>query len=155
MDSVVIVDLTKTYDMRRLQPTGWALPHRPSGCWTTGREDHGEENRFPLQYVYLSHRRGVSAMCLLHKILHGAAPPPMLDLCPPRAPPRRSTKQTHLLLSCAPPHTKRTETQFYARSFLPLLSSFFNSSIPPNLQAETRLQPFKEAINASVDMTSL
>jgi len=111
----------------------------------------GKKTVFTLQY--LSHRRGVSAMCLLHRILHGAAPPPLLDLCPPRAPPRRSTRANPPFFALPP--TKRTDAKFYARSFLPLLSSFFNSSIPPHLQAETRLQPFKEAVNDSVDMTFL
>ena len=51
--------------------------------------------------------------------------------------------------------TKRTDAKFFTRSFLPFFSSCFNSSITPNLQAETRLQPFKEAVNANVDMTFL
>ena len=107
-----------------------------------------------LSLHYLAHRRGVSGMCLLHRILHGAAPPPLLDLCPPRAPlPRRSTRANPPFFVLAP--TKRTDAKFFARSFLPLFSSFFNSSITPNLQAETRLQPFKEAVNANIDMTFL
>ena len=34
----------------------------------------------------LSHRRGVAALCALHRIVHGTAPPAILHLCPERIP---------------------------------------------------------------------
>ena len=52
------------------------------------------------QLQSLAHRRGVAALCALHRIVHRTAPAPLWPLCLPRAPARASTR-SHARFFCA------------------------------------------------------
>ena len=85
----------------------------------------------------LSHRRGVAALCAFHRIVHGAAPPAILHLCPERIPVRSrpSRAATQARPYFAPPRVPRVPLlltpTYWLSSFIPLLSHAQGASSTP------------------------
>ena len=100
----------------------------------------------------LSHRRAVSALCVLHRILHRTAPAAILDLCPARSPARGGPATRSAAPFFVPRSARINHSNYWARSFIPLTTHIFNS-LPPAIQAVRHLQSFKTLVNSSVDLT--
>jgi hypothetical protein len=78
----------------------------------------------------LSQRRGVSGVCLMHRLLHRTAPAAVLDLCPERArAPTRATRTTATkpIFFALPPANK---PNFWTNSFVPYFSNVWNNLTP-------------------------
>ena len=104
----------------------------------------------------LSHRRGVSGLCFIHRLLHGTAPSAVLDLLPPRAPaptrPSRHSNKAGGTPFFARPSARQTDNMSWINSCVPLFTRTFNA-LPPAIQSIPSLQAFKVAANKSVDLT--
>ena len=90
----------------------------------------------------LSQRRGVSGVCLMHRLLHRTAPVAVLDLCPERAqaPARVTRRAAAKPLFFAPPPANKPN--YWTNSFVPYFSNVWNN-LTPALQEVTDLKPFK------------
>lgn len=102
----------------------------------------------------LSHRRGVAALCAFHRIVHGAAPPAILHLCPERIPVRSrpSRAATQARPYFAPPRVPRVPLlltpTYWLSSFIPLLTHAWNE-LDPALRLLEKPSDFKTAVNNS------
>lgn len=96
----------------------------------------------------LAHRRGVSGLCFMHRIINKTAPIAVHDLCQSlAAPPTRSTRFNNKTSNYLTPFTiKRTDPNYWTRSCIPLFTDIYNS-LPHSVQATPKLQPFKELAN--------
>jgi hypothetical protein len=103
----------------------------------------------------LAHRRGVSGLCLTHRILHKTAPSAVHDLCPTIAPPHLQTTRHNIKTPrfFTPPIIKRADPNYYTRSHQPLFTNIFNT-LPIDAQKEPNLQKFKCRANVH-DFVSL
>ena len=101
----------------------------------------------------LAHRRGVAALCALHRIVHKSAPEPLWSLCPPRAPPARANTRSHARFFVLPRLNATTPT-YWIRSFIPLMTVQWNN-LPPSVQAEANPRTFKSTVNLSLDHSFL
>ena len=106
------------------------------------------------QLQTLAHRRGVAGHCLMHRLLHSTAPTSILDLCPSRHSPLTTRRTRASPQFFALPRIRTSDARYWTRSFIPLFSSAFNS-LPSRLQTISGLQPFKELVNSSVDLSFL
>jgi hypothetical protein len=106
---------------------------------------------------YLSHRRGVSSLCAMHRIVHRSAPAPLHVFCPPRAHSRvrRSSRTQPHGQFFQPPRINSVTPSYWIRSFIPLMTHAWNEILLPHHQTETNLQKFKLDINSSLDLTFL
>jgi hypothetical protein len=102
---------------------------------------------------FLAHRRGISGLSFMHRLLHRSAPSAVLDLSPSRAVLRRVTRaQTKAPIFLEPPSIDCTTPNYWSQSCVPLFTEVFNT-LPPALQAITSLQKFKTMVNKQVDLT--
>ena len=102
----------------------------------------------------LAHRRGVSGFCLFHRILHGTAPSPLLDLRPPSHVSTSTRSMRHARPALTAPRTRSSDARYWTRSFLNIFTNSFNT-LPLTIQSLSSLQPFKKAVNSSIDLTFL
>jgi hypothetical protein len=98
----------------------------------------------------LAHRRGVSSLCFLHRLLNKTAPQAVLDLAPPRAPKpsrvtRNSARAPAYLVSAT---VRRNDPAYWINSCINIATTAFNS-LHPDCQKEKNLQRFKKHANAS------
>jgi hypothetical protein len=93
----------------------------------------------------LAHRRDVSGLCFMHRLIYGTAPSGVLDLTPPRAAPTRTTRQTPDFLQ--DPGTCRNN--YWPLSCVPYYTRQFNRALRqhPHVQNQSSLQPFKKSVN--------
>jgi len=105
-----------------------------------------------IQLQSLAHRRGVAALCALHRIVHRTAPAPLWSLCPPRAPARASTRSHARFFML--PRVNATTPTYWIRSFIPLMSMHWNS-LPPVVQSDKNPRSFKTTVNLSLDHSFL
>ena len=101
----------------------------------------------------LAHRRGVAALCAMHRIVHKTAPEPLWSLCPPRAPPARANTRSHARFFVLPRLNATTPT-YWIRSFISLMTVQWNN-LPPHVQAEANPRAFKSTVNLSLDHSFL
>ena len=101
----------------------------------------------------LAHRRGVAALCAMHRIVHKTAPEPLWSLGSPRAPPARACTRAHARYFVLPRINATTAT-YWIRSFIPIMSVQWNN-LPPLVQAEANPRAFKSTVNLSLDHSFL
>ena len=105
----------------------------------------------------LAHRRGVSAMCVMHRLVHKSAPRSLHDLCPLRSTrglrrsARLSTSRTTNIDYFTPPPISFQKS----RSFIPLLTTAWNRKLSPDLQSLACLQTFKCRVNSEIGLQDL
>ena len=98
----------------------------------------------------LAHRRGVSSLCFLHRLLNKAAPKAVLDLAPSIAPPptrftRNLARAPSYLVSAT---VRRTDPAYWANSCINIATTAYNS-LSSGCKTETNLQLFKKQANYS------
>jgi hypothetical protein len=103
-----------------------------------------------LKLQCLAHRRGVSSVCFLHRLLNKVAPSAVLDLAPSRAPKptratRRSARAPEYLVQAT---VRRQDPLYWVNSCINIATSAYNS-LSPEYQVETDLQRFKKLANNS------
>jgi hypothetical protein len=108
----------------------------------------GAEEGIKLQY--LAHRRGVSSLCFLHRLLNKTAPQAVHNLAPPRAPePSRVTRNSARAPAyLASATVRRNDPAYWINSCINIATAAYNS-LHPDCQKEKNLQPFKKQANAS------
>jgi hypothetical protein len=95
----------------------------------------------------LSHRRAIAGLCALHRIVHNAAPVPVLTLCPPRASTRSRATRLSKPLFLVNPRVKRLTPSYWLNSFIPLMTVLWNSKLTYEIQSQTSLKKFKRLIS--------
>jgi hypothetical protein len=106
----------------------------------------GKEHCTSLQV--LDHRRKVSGLCFMHRLIHNTAPAGVRSLTPPRAaPPARQTRRA----SNAPTLLQEPEmskVDYWRLSCVPYVTRIFNT-LPASTQSLSSLQPFKKSANVN------
>jgi hypothetical protein len=97
----------------------------------------------------LSHRRAVSGVCLMHRLLHSTAPVGVRDLCPELAlPPKRSSTRSAANSQkppfFKPPVVKRSTPKYWTNSFVPFFTDIWNT-MSNKVQNISDLGVFKQA----------
>jgi hypothetical protein len=94
----------------------------------------------------LSHRRAVSGVCLMHRLLHSTAPAGVRDLCPSRSlRPTRSTRRSNTSKHFfTPPEVKRNTPKYWTNSFVPFFTDIWNT-MSEEVQNISDLGLFKQA----------
>ena len=102
-----------------------------------------DETETSLQF--LAHRRGVAGMCCFHRLVHGTAPAPLLDLLPALAPRgRRGLRGANRsAVYQAPPVRAPLD---YKRSFVHAAAAIWNK-LDADAQAEGLMTLFKAMVN--------
>jgi hypothetical protein len=102
----------------------------------------------------LGHRRGVAALCVMHRLLSRKAPPPLHSLAPAPIPAgRRVSERTRVPPALVVPST--TKPAYWQTSFVPKLTHAWNTLVPPALRLIRERQHFKKSINLSTDLSFL
>ena len=99
----------------------------------------------------LAHRRGISTLSFLHRLLHGVAPAALLEDGAPTklervGPAVRETRQTLPETAIVIPKVARTSPDYWANSCVKMGARCFND-LPEELQRLADLQTFKKAAN--------
>jgi hypothetical protein len=116
----------------------------------------GPDEAFKFQE--LAHRRGLSGLCFVHRILHKVAPDSVLDLLPAPAPAparatRRSSRPGGTPFFAQPTGSARlVDSDSWLLSCVPLFVHAFNA-LPDRIQKLPSLQNFKCTANEAVDLT--
>ena len=102
-----------------------------------------------LKLQCLAHRRGVSSVCFLHRLLNKVAPPAVHDLAPKLARTRRVTRGSVR----APPYlieatVHRQDPAYWVSSCINSATTAYNA-LSLKCQKETKLQRFKKLANAT------
>jgi hypothetical protein len=94
----------------------------------------------------LSHRRAVSGVCLMHRLLHSTAPAGVRDLCPEPAPiSARSSPRTNTgNVFFTPPVMKGRPPNYWTNSFVPFFTDIWNT-MSKEVQDISDLGLFKQA----------
>ena len=77
----------------------------------------------------LGHRRGVAALCVMHRLLNGRAPAPLYSLVPTAAAARRSSARLGTSPALQPPDIRKPA--FWLRSCIPLLTTAWDNQFTP------------------------
>ena len=94
----------------------------------------------------LSHRRGVAALCSMHRLLNKRSPPPLHSLAPAPIPEgRRVSARTRFPPALLAPATRKPE--YWQNSFVPKLTHAWNNFVPPALRLIRDQKHFKKSIN--------
>jgi hypothetical protein len=100
----------------------------------------------------LSHRRDVTALCAMHRIVHDTAPQPLLSFRPTLTTRRRSARLGPPTMFVEP-RVDSVKAKYWIRSFIPLLTSAWNK-LDPHLQNTKDLKEFKNKIkNKSLEIS--
>jgi hypothetical protein len=118
----------------------------------------GPDEAFKFQE--LAHRRGLSGLCFVHRLLHKVAPVSVLDLLPARATaPVRATRRSERaggtpFFAQPTGSANLVDSNSWFNSCIPLFVRTFNA-LPAAIQDQekTSLQVFKTAANKDVDLT--
>lgn len=109
----------------------------------------------------LAHRRAVAGFCVMHRLVHRAAPTALHDLCPtrPTIQPRRSARlsartslETNIPFFTPPPFNK---PELWSGSMIPKFTAAWNDRISPDLQRLDSLQEFKLLVNSNYSLEDL
>ena len=107
-----------------------------------------------IQLQSLGHRRGVAALCVMHKLLHNTLPPPLHSLAPAPLPEgRRVSARTRIPPALLPPTTRNAE--FWQNSFVPRVTRAWNTLVSPLMRLIRDLHHFKKSINRASDLSFL
>jgi hypothetical protein len=104
--------------------------------------------RIPSDLDLLAHRRGVSGLCFIHRLVNNTAPVAVRGLTPTLAPPpTRSTRHS----TTHPPYLvlntiRRTDADFWSNSCINICSRAYNA-LSRDCQTETDLRAFKVMAN--------
>ena len=102
----------------------------------------------------LGHRRGVAALCIMHRLLTRKAPSPLHSLVPaPLAEDRRVSGRTFVPPALAGPATHKPA--YWHNSFVPKLTHAWNTLVSPALRLILDRQHFKKSINLGSDLSFL
>jgi hypothetical protein len=107
----------------------------------------------------LAHRRAVAGFCVMHRLVHRAAPVALHDLCPARP-------TTQLRRSARHSNSHTTNIDFFipnpynmpatwTRSMVPLFTTAWNRRLSPDLQRLESLQIFKSEVNSKYSLEDL
>ena len=102
----------------------------------------------------LGHRRGVAALCVMHRLLARKAPSPLHSLVPaPLAEGRRVSGRTTVPPALAAPATHKPA--YWHNSFVPKLTHAWNTLVSPAQRLIRDRQFFKKSINLGSDLSFL
>ena len=102
----------------------------------------------------LGHRRGVAALCVMHRLLSRRAPPPLHSLAPAPIPAgRRISERTLVPPALVAPTTGKPA--YWQNSFVPKLTHAWNTLVPPALRLIRDRQHFKKSVNIGIDLSFL
>ena len=99
----------------------------------------------------LGHRRGISALCTMHRLLFKRAPAPLHVLIPKSLPERRQSARLKFPRTLNPPPVHRPA--FYLSSFIPKLTNIWNTTVPPDVRKITSPTLFKSKIKFGEDLS--
>ena len=99
----------------------------------------------------LAHRRGVAALCVMHRLVKKRAPSPLHSLIPMEAKTRRSAAHLRIQPAFVPPNVRKAK--YWQRSCVPLLTSMWNTLVKPEIRALPNQQLFKERVHSTLDLT--
>ena len=96
----------------------------------------------------LAHRRGVSGLCFIHRLINNSSSPAIRDLAPALAPPpRRSSRSKPKYLVEVQHYDKKSKAEYYKHSCIPAHTRAFNQLVPTEVQSLRNLQQFKKKAN--------
>mgnify|MGYP000900604925 FL=1 len=99
-----------------------------------------------------THRRGVAALCVMHRLVKKRSPSPLHSLIPAEAKPRRPSAHQHRIQPAfAPPNVRKA--LYWQHSCIPLLTSMWNTLVKPEIRRIANQQEFKKRVNSELDLS--
>ena len=94
----------------------------------------------------LAHRRGVAALCVMHRLVKKRSPSPLHSLIPAEAKTRRPSAHQHRIQPAfAPPNVRKA--LYWQHSCIPLLTNMWNTLVKPEIRRIANQQEFKKPQN--------
>ena len=100
----------------------------------------------------LAHRRGVAAMCVMHRLINREAPSPLHSLIPQETQHQRISRRNRFPPAFVIPKISASQPDYWTRSCIPLLTRGWNTAIPPATRLISNAQRFKLTVNAGDDL---
>ena len=100
----------------------------------------------------LAHRRGVAALCVMHRLVKKRSPSPLHSLIPAEAKTRRASAHHHRIQPAfAPPNVRKA--LYWQHSCIPLLTTMWNTLVKPEIRGIANQQVFKKRVNCELDLS--